>query len=58
MTDFVNFKSYIQIVDRKRNLLVWRSVIQMELGDSVNDARVKVSKGVSESFAKYPPPAK
>jgi len=48
----------IEIADRKRNLLIWRGVIMAEIGDSVNDARAKISTGLSKAFAKFPPPAK
>ena len=48
----------IDIADTKKNLLIWRGSIMAEVGDSVNDARVKVSKGISKAFAKFPPPAK
>ena len=48
----------IDIADRKKNLLVWRGSILAEVGDSVNDARVKISKGLSKAFGSYPPPAK
>jgi hypothetical protein len=48
----------IDIADAKRNLLIWRGSVMAEVGDSVNDARVKVSKGISKAFAKFPPPAK
>ena len=46
------------IAEVKKNLLVWRGSIVTEVGDSMNDARVKISKGVSKAFAQYPPPAK
>jgi hypothetical protein len=48
----------IDIADNKRNLLIWRGSVITEIGDSVNDARVKISKGISKAFAKFPPPAK
>ena len=48
----------VDIAEVKKNLLVWRGSIVTEVGDSMNDARVKISKGVSKAFAKYPPPAK
>jgi hypothetical protein len=48
----------IDIADPKRKLLIWRGCIMTEVGDSVNDARVKISKGLSKAFAKFPPPAK
>jgi hypothetical protein len=48
----------IDMADNKRNLLIWRGSVITEVGDSVNDARVKISKGISKAFAKYPPPAK
>jgi Domain of unknown function (DUF4136) len=48
----------IDIAEVKKNLLVWRGSVVAEVGDSMNDARVKISKGVSKIFAQYPPPAK
>jgi hypothetical protein len=48
----------IEIADRRKNLLVWRGTVMAEVGDSVNDARAKVSKGISKAFAKFPPPPK
>jgi hypothetical protein len=48
----------IDIADARKNLLVWRGSVMAEVGDSVNDARVKVSRGISKAFAKFPPPAK
>ena len=48
----------IDIADARRKLLIWRGSIMAEVGDSVNDARVKVAKGISKAFAKFPPPAK
>jgi hypothetical protein len=48
----------IDIAEVKKNLLVWRGSVMAEVGDSVNDARVKISKGVSKAFAQYPPPPK
>jgi hypothetical protein len=29
-----------------------------EIGDNVNDARAKISTGLSKAFAKFPPPPK
>jgi hypothetical protein len=48
----------IDIAEVKKNLLVWKGSVMAEVGDSVNDARVKITKGVSKVFAQYPPPAK
>lgn len=48
----------IDIAEVMKNLLVWQGTVMAEVGDSVNDARVKISKGVSKAFAQYPPPAK
>ena len=48
----------VDIAEVKNNLLVWRGSVLAEVGDSMNDARVKISKGVSKIFAQYPPPAK
>jgi hypothetical protein len=48
----------IDIADRTKNLLVWRGTVMAEVGDSVNDARVKVSQGLSKAFAQFPPPPK
>jgi hypothetical protein len=48
----------IDIAEAKKTLLVWRGSVMTEVGDSMNDARVKISKGVSKAFAQYPPPAK
>jgi hypothetical protein len=48
----------IDIADVKKNLLVWKGSVMAEVGDSVNDARVKISKGVSKAFAQFPPPPK
>jgi hypothetical protein len=48
----------IDIADTKKNLLIWRGTVMAEVGDSVNDARVKVSRGISKAFEKFPPPAK
>jgi hypothetical protein len=48
----------IEIADRRKNLLVWRGTVMAEVGDSVNDARSKVSQGISKVFAKFPPPPK
>jgi Domain of unknown function (DUF4136) len=48
----------IDIAEVQKNLLVWRGSIVAEVGDSMNDARVKISKGLSKAFAKYPPPPK
>jgi hypothetical protein len=48
----------VDIAEVHKNLLVWQGTVMAEVGDSVNDARVKISKGVSKAFAKYPPPAK
>ena len=48
----------IEIADRRKNLLVWRGTVMADVGDSVNDARAKVSLGLSKTFSKFPPPAK
>ena len=48
----------VDIAEVKKNLLVWRGSVVAEVGDSMNDARVKISKGVSKAFGQYPPPAK
>lgn len=48
----------VDIAEAKKNLLVWRGSVMTEVGDSMNDARVKISKGVSKAFIQYPPPAK
>jgi hypothetical protein len=48
----------VDIAEVKKNLLVWRGSVVTEVGDSMNDARVKISKGVSKAFGQYPPPAK
>ena len=48
----------VDIAEVKKNLLVWQGTVMAEVGDSMNDARVKISKGVSKAFAQYPPPAK
>ncbi len=48
----------IDIAEVKKNLLVWRGSILADVGDSMNDARVKISTGLSKAFAQYPPPAK
>lgn len=48
----------VDIAEAKKNLLVWQGTVMAEVGDSVNDARWKISKGVSKAFAQYPPPAK
>jgi hypothetical protein len=48
----------IEIADRRKNLLVWRGTVMADVGDSVNDARAKVSVGISKIFAKFPPPPK
>ena len=48
----------IDIADSKKNLLIWRGTVMAEVGDSVNDARIKVSKGIGKAFAKFPPPPK
>jgi hypothetical protein len=48
----------IDLAEVVKNLLVWQGSVMAEVGDSVNDARVKISKGVSKAFAQYPPPAK
>jgi hypothetical protein len=47
----------VDIAELKKNLLAWKGSVMAEVGDSMNDARVKVSKGVSKAFAHYPPPA-
>jgi Domain of unknown function (DUF4136) len=48
----------VDIAEVKKNLLVWRGSVMTEVGDSMNDARMKISKGVTKAFAQYPPPAK
>ena len=48
----------VDIAEVKKNLLVWKGSVMAEVGDSMNDARVKISKGVGKAFAQYPPPAK
>lgn len=48
----------IDLADAKKNQLIWRGSVQAEVGDSVNDARVKVARGIGKAFVKYPPPAK
>ena len=45
----------VDIAEAKRNLLVWRGSVVAEVGDSVNDTRWKISKGVSKAFTQYPP---
>ena len=47
----------IDIAEVKKNLLVWRGSVLAEVGDSMNDARVKTSTGLIKAFAQYPPPA-
>ena len=48
----------VDIAEVTKNLLVGQGTVMAEVGDSVNDARWKISKGVSKAFAQYPPPAK
>ena len=48
----------IEIADRRKNLLVWRGTVMADVGDSVNDARFKVTKGIGQAFVKFPPPPK
>ena len=48
----------VDIAEVKKNLLVWQATVMAEVGDSVNDARWKISKGLSKAFAQYPPPVK
>jgi hypothetical protein len=48
----------VDIAEVKKNLLVWQGSIAGEIGDSVNDARAMISKGLSKAFAQYPPPTK
>jgi Domain of unknown function (DUF4136) len=48
----------IDIAEVKKNLLVWQCIVTAEVGDSVNDARWKISKGLGKAFAQYPPPVK
>jgi Domain of unknown function (DUF4136) len=48
----------VDIAEVKKNLLVWQGTVMAEVGDSVNDARWKISKGVTKAFAQYPPPAR
>jgi hypothetical protein len=48
----------VDIAEIKKNLLVWRGSVVTEVGDSMNDARVKIKKGLSKAFAQYPPVAK
>ncbi|MFL6354679.1 MAG: DUF4136 domain-containing protein [Bryobacteraceae bacterium] len=48
----------VEIAEVKRNLLVWKGSVMAEVGDSVNDARVKISRGLGKAFVQYPPPAK
>ena len=48
----------IDLADSKKNQLIWRGSVIAEVGDSVNDARVKIARGISKAFIKYPPPAK
>ena|SRR5438309_1218455 len=48
----------VDIADAKKKLLVWKGSVTAEVGDSVNDARVKISKGVSRAFTQFPPPPK
>lgn len=48
----------VEIAEAKKNLLVWKGSVMAEVGDSMNDARVKISKGLSKAFAEYPPPTK
>ena len=48
----------IEIADRSKNLLVWRGTVMADVGDSVNDARFRVTKGIGQAFVKFPPPPK
>jgi hypothetical protein len=48
----------VDIAEAKKSLLVWRGSVVADVGESVNDARWKISRGVSEAFARYPPPLK
>lgn len=48
----------VDIAEVKKNLLVWQGTVMAEVGDSVNDARWKISKGLSKAFAQFPPPAR
>jgi len=48
----------VDIAEVKKKLLVWKGSVMADVGDSVNDARVKISKSVSKAFAQYPPPTK